>query len=127
MGQLAKTHKLCFNVVREAVSEEIKVSMGDRFQGNIHPEVTIKQSTFDVLNLSNDDYAVFEYDVSSYAKDYYTAATIADTIYDACPGQTSYINFEGETYQVVALDMFMQFTDRDDWEASVLVRIRKTG
>lgn len=127
MGQLAKTHKLCFDVVRSALSDDIKVSMGDRFQGNINPEVTIKQSTFDVLNLSNDDYAVFEYDVSSYAKDYYLAATIADEIYDACPGQTSYVNFEGETYQVVALDMFMQFTDRDDWEASVLIRIRRTG
>lgn len=125
MGELARTHKLCFDIVREAVPQKTIVSMGDRVQGNNDIEVTIKQSTFDVLNLSSDDFAVFEYDVSTYGKEYYSTALLADVIYDACPGPTEYVTFEGNQYQVQPLDMFMQFTDRDDWEASVLIRIRR--
>lgn len=134
MGQLAKTHQLCFQIVNDAIDDEygndfqkIKVSVGDRVQGNNYDEVTVKQSTFDVLNLSNDDFTAFEYDVSAYSRDYVRAATIADVIYDACPGPTNYVNFDGNEYQIVALDMFMQYTDRDDYEASCLIRIRRVG
>lgn len=133
MSGLASAHKLCWTLVRDAVpsintaGNEIPVTIGNRIQGQKTLEVTINQSTFDVTNLSQADFATFEFDVKCYSKNYLEAANLADAIYAACPPDDEIFNFEGSNYYIQPLDLFMEYSDRDDYEASVLIRIRNAG
>jgi len=137
MSGLAIAHKLCYKLVRAAVDSEegaglnvgleIPVTIGNRIQGQKTLEVTINQSTFDVTNLSQADFASFEFDVKCYSKDYVQAAELADAIYNACPPDDEIYVFDGQNFYIQPLDLFMEYSDRDDYEASVLIRIRNAG
>lgn len=133
MSGLAIAHKLCWTLVREAVpaqtnaGEDIPVTVGNRIQGQKTLEVTINQSTFDVTNLSQADFATFEFDVKCYSKNYLVAANMADVIYNACPPDDVIYQFDGYGFYIQPLDLFMEYSDRDDYEASVLIRIRNAG
>jgi hypothetical protein len=133
MSGLAIAHKLCWTLVRGAVpstntaGNEIPVTIGNRIQGQKTLEVTISQSTFDVTNLSQADFASFEFDVKCYSKNYLEAANLADTIYASCPPGDQIFVFEGQNFYIQPLDLFMEYSDRDDYEASVLIRIRNAG
>lgn len=133
MSGLASAHKLCWTLVRDAVpstntaGNEIPVTIGNRIQGQKTLEVTINQSTFDVTNLSQADFATFEFDVKCYSKNYLEAAGLADEIYAACPPDDQIFVFEGQNFYIQPLDLFMEYSDRDDYEASVLIRIRNAG
>ena len=133
MSGLAIAHKLCWTLVRDAVpstntaGNEIPVTIGNRIQGQKTLEVTINQSTFDVTNLSQADFASFEFDVKCYSKNYLEAANLADVIYNACPPDDEIFIFESQNFYIQPLDLFMEYSDRDDYEASVLIRIRNAG
>lgn len=105
----------------------ISVTVGDRIQGNKGPEVTINQSTFDVTNLSTSDYSVFEFSVNCYSKSYTQAAEMADTIYSLMPPSEEQYNSFGTNWYIEPLDLFLEYSDRDDYQASVLIRFRDAG
>jgi hypothetical protein len=134
MGGLAAAHRAVFTLVNNSIlaynglnSTSIKVSVGNRIQGNTEDEVIINQSTFDVTNLSTADYNVFEFNVLCFSKSYVRAAELADTIYDNCPNDTEIVVLGGANWYVVPLDLFMEYSDRDDYQASVLIRFRDPG
>jgi len=130
MSKLKAAHKTVYTIVRAAIDtydENIVVSVGDRIQANKGPEVIINQSTFDVTNLSTADYSVFEFNVNCYSKNYLIAAELADLVYDQCPASDEVYPFESTNWLIDPLDLFMEYSDRDDYQASVLIRLRDAG
>jgi hypothetical protein len=134
MSKLAAAHKTVYTLVKDAIGPyalmndiEINVTVGDRIQGTKGPEVTINQSTFDVTNLSTSDYSVFEFGVNSYSKSYIQAAEMADSIYSAMPASEEQYNLFSTNWYIEPLDLFLEYSDRDDYQASVLIRLRDAG
>ena len=137
MSKLAASHKVVFQLVRDSMDtfesgnqygiNSVSVSIGDRVQANKGPEVIINQSTFDVTNLSSADYSVFEFNVNCYSKNYVLAAQLADVIYNNCPPNDQIYVAESVNWYIEPLDLFLEFSDRDDYQASVLIRLRDAG
>jgi len=134
MSKLAAAHKSCYILVKEAIDTyaltneiTINTTVGDRIQGTKGPEVTINQSTFDVTNLSTSDYSVFEFNVSCYSKSYIQAAEMADSVYSSMPPSEEQISLFNTNWYIEPLDLFLEYSDRDDYQASVLIRFRDAG
>jgi hypothetical protein len=127
---LKLAHQATYNIVKTALEEagyssaDVEISVGHRRQGRSNPEVNVHQSSFDTNQLLANDQQKFELSAVCYADTYVQACELADVIASRVNYLSSTnLTFDGSTFFVRTLDLFLDHNDRDSYEASVLIQL----